>query len=935
MKIELFDFQKNALKDLIKSIKIMQDNYSRYQSLSAVSLTSPTGSGKTIISAAVIETLFYGNDSISDFEPDPLATVIWLTDSPSLNKQTYKRFKDASENFNSTNMEIIDQDFARSHNSLSKGKVYFLNRQLLGKGKILSNPTEGGRTFYDVLNNSIEDNNIHVYLFLDEAHRGLGKSDDNRTTSDTINKTIYSTIIDGQEGINKPIPCVIGISATPENFNKAMNGRLNRTIVPNVKISILEVKATGLIKDAIEIRIPDQNNKIKDIDLKIACQKFNEISNAWTDYCSNINVACVIPLLVVQVEDKISNDTLGDLCKTIIDNIKGLDTETCFVNVFGEKSNITTPNGINIPYCYPEDISENIDIKVVFAKDAITTGWDCPRAEILYSRRKRNDETYIAQLIGRMIRTPLVRRTDNEELNTVSCYLPEFDTESVNNVVYALNNDDSTLIEADEIIINPTKVSFFGNEQDRLNAKIEELNIQKNRLKFNNTKQTAISNDEKSIASNTETINKQVSEENAPRDYCNPDNSSNDVIYNASVEQSDLIDTRLKNLNELLNNFPLVSPEEIKECFEKIITRFVKRSSNINEFQNLWECVELCSKISGNNLNIEDEFYNEVESSIRAKEQQFKTNLHDLKNTRIEIRKFDPLTGDQILTNQMPETITTDEKRIRTFFNTTIKVFSNSDAVTYYINKCINSDQLSECDAILRICSVATTFEIVNRLQTWAKNRTKEFIDKYDTEREQLEDIDDKENWEKIKGNVNPYIERNISIDDNPKNQDETKTPYRKHIFSDDSGFAYFDLNETENDVLNTELGRQHTVAWYRNSPRNLNFSFSIAYNKGNDEYSNMYPDFIFFVKVGSQIKPAIVDPHGEWLGDSISKLKGYISYLEDHPDMFYKVVSVTDKKSGLYKYLDLKDPKTQKYIKEFKGSNCKEIFELFGRPYG
>lgn len=349
----------------------------------------------------------------------------------------------------------------------------------------------------------------------------------------------------------------------------------------------------------------------------------------------------------------------------------------------------------------------------------------------------------------------------------------------------------------------------------------------------------------------------------------------------------------------------------------------------------MWECVELCSKISGNNLNIEDEFYNEVESSIRAKEQQFKTNLHDLKNTRIEIRKFDPLTGDQILTNQMPETITTDEKRIRTFFNTTIKVFSNSDAVTYYINKCINSDQLSECDAILRICSVATTFEIVNRLQTWAKNRTKEFIDKYDTEREQLEDIDDKENWEKIKGNVNPYIERNISIDDNPKNQDETKTPYRKHIFSDDSGFAYFDLNETENDVLNTELGRQHTVAWYRNSPRNLNFSFSIAYNKGNDEYSNMYPDFIFFVKVGSQIKPAIVDPHGEWLGDSISKLKGYISYLEDHPDMFYKVVSVTDKKSGLYKYLDLKDPKTQKYIKEFKGSNCKEIFELFGRPYG
>lgn len=160
MKIELFDFQKKAAIDLIKQIKVMQKNYSTDNILSAVSLTSPTGSGKTIISAAVIETLFYGNDLVSDYEPDPLATVIWLTDSPSLNKQTLKRFKDASEHFNTNNMEIIDQDFARTHNSLSKGKVYFLNRQLLGKGKILSNPIEGGKTFYDVLNNSIEDDNF-------------------------------------------------------------------------------------------------------------------------------------------------------------------------------------------------------------------------------------------------------------------------------------------------------------------------------------------------------------------------------------------------------------------------------------------------------------------------------------------------------------------------------------------------------------------------------------------------------------------------------------------------------------------------------------------------------------------------------------------------------------------------------------------------------
>ena len=52
MKIELFDFQKKAVIDLIKQIKVMQKNYSTDNILSAVSLTSPTGSGKTIISAA-------------------------------------------------------------------------------------------------------------------------------------------------------------------------------------------------------------------------------------------------------------------------------------------------------------------------------------------------------------------------------------------------------------------------------------------------------------------------------------------------------------------------------------------------------------------------------------------------------------------------------------------------------------------------------------------------------------------------------------------------------------------------------------------------------------------------------------------------------------------------------------------------------------------
>ncbi len=49
-------------------------------------------------------------------------------------------------------------------------------------------------------------------------------------------------------------------------------------------------------------------------------------------------------------------------------------------------------------------------MRVLIAKDAISTGWDCPRAEVLVSFRPAQDNTHITQLLGRMVRSPLARR---------------------------------------------------------------------------------------------------------------------------------------------------------------------------------------------------------------------------------------------------------------------------------------------------------------------------------------------------------------------------------------------------------------------------------------------------------------------------------------------------------------------------------------------
>ena len=189
MRYDLFDFQKDAVGTLLMKMDSMQRSYLADGSLSAVSLTAPTGAGKTVISAAVAEGLFYGNDT---YQGDDRAVILWLSDSPSLNEQTMKRFDAATDLLNgATAMEAIGPDFAKNHRKLSPGHIYFLNRQLLGKGKKLSNEAEGGRSFYDVLNDTIEDDDIHLYLFIDEAHRGLGTGND-KGTADSTNKTIYS-----------------------------------------------------------------------------------------------------------------------------------------------------------------------------------------------------------------------------------------------------------------------------------------------------------------------------------------------------------------------------------------------------------------------------------------------------------------------------------------------------------------------------------------------------------------------------------------------------------------------------------------------------------------------------------------------------------------------------------------------------------------------
>ena len=78
-----------------------------------------------------------------------------------------------------------------------------------------ASPDLQGWTIWETIANTIEDDELTVYLILDEAHRGFNT----KTNSDK--PTIVRRLVNGHDGY-PPIPIVWGISATIERFKEAM-----------------------------------------------------------------------------------------------------------------------------------------------------------------------------------------------------------------------------------------------------------------------------------------------------------------------------------------------------------------------------------------------------------------------------------------------------------------------------------------------------------------------------------------------------------------------------------------------------------------------------------------------------------------------------------------------------------------------------------------
>ncbi len=464
MKFTLKDYQADAVRDALVNLKKARKRWHEDGDKHAFSLTAVTGAGKTVMAAAAFEALFHGDDEF-DFDADPGAVVIWFSDDPSLNEQTRFRLIEASDRIQHTDLVVVEHPFSRA--KFEAKRIYFLNTQKLGKNSLLvrgfdgedlitqTRPDAQAFTIWDTIRNTIEDPDLTLYLVLDEAHRGMGNPSN---ASESAKSTIVQRLINGFGGI-PGIPAVWGISATVERFKKAMEGAQKRTTLPDVVVDSAKVQESGLIKDTIILDIPDEVGDFDTVLVRRATDKLKAVTEAWTEYAKQQDDShLVTPLMVLQVPNTPDPNDIGRALDTIYQQWPELPNG-CIAHVFGEHTTQQFGNR-NVPYISPERVQESTWVRILIAKDAISTGWDCPRAEVMVSFRSAVDRTHITQLMGRMVRSPLARRIPgNERLNSVDCLLPKFDVKTVTQVVDALmKGDDTSPPPSGRVLINPVEM---------------------------------------------------------------------------------------------------------------------------------------------------------------------------------------------------------------------------------------------------------------------------------------------------------------------------------------------------------------------------------------------------------------------------------------------------------------------------------------------
>ena len=887
MKVELFPFQKKALAGLRMQSAEALGSYRRTHSPQVVSFTAPTGAGKTIIMASLIESIYFGDDSYPDQQN---AIFVWLSDSPQLNEQSKQKIDLKADKIRLDQcITITEETFDRE--VLDDGHIYFLNTQKLGKSSNLTKHSDTRQyTIWETLANTAREKSDRLYLIIDEAHRGMQGREASKAT------TIMQKFLKGStEDKLAPMPVVIGMSATSERFNRLVEG--TSSTIHKVVVTADEVRASGLLKDRIVITYPEESSLNKDMAvLQAAADDWKEKWDHWTQYCREQHYAYVNPVFVVQVlsstGDRISDTDLDDCLRKIEERTGFHFSEGEVVHTFGQTSASITVNGINVRYEEPSRIAEDRNIKVVFFKENLSTGWDCPRAETMMSFRHAKDATYIAQLLGRMVRTPMQTRILVDEiLNDVHLYLPYFDAETVKKVVEELQSTEGGNIPTDivgesleervyeTLTIRPTRQRTPTNHSIPGQITLFDTPTSEEIPSVTSeTPATVVSVAPTTPAApvvTTPTTPTSTNTENVPVAVANTNQTSATTEQAPAVEVEEFVDTFDREaVMKFINDYGLLT-------YDVRSIRISNYLASLYKMARLLTQTELCKTAS-------KEVVADIVRMIHDHTEGLKSagkydELSDMvQQFKLSTQIFD-VFGETVDNYSIHDLFTTTDTDIDRQFRLAETKLGSEGVANEYGRQYFDVDEPNsyKIDVII----FAADDECIKSLHTYAEAK---FHNLNDTYRRYIARIDSdrfRRQYDSIVSDGDIVSKHNFRLPETIQvaHEDGGKE-YSNHLFvNTNTGTAVMKLNGWEEGVIAEEEKNPDFVCWLRN-PSRKSWSLCIPYEMDN-ETKPAYPDFIIVRKDAiSGYVIDILEPHNPEYIDNLGKAKGFAEYARQNP---------------------------------------------------
>ena len=358
---KLFEFQEKAILQLID---LTTGNHKQVTTVKA-----PTGSGKTII------LINYIDEYLSKISNN--TAFIWLCPGKGdLEEQSrQKMIKFAPERKAQTLFDALNSGFV-------KESTTFINWELITKNGNKAVSDGEKKNLFDRIAEAHR-SGIDFIIVIDEEHSN--------------NTSKAQTIIDAIAAKH-----IVRMSATAIKNNR----------YEYIEIDEIDVINAGLITRALYvnegINPGEELSSDYDLLLDLADKKRKEIANRYVSIGKKIR-----PLVLIQFPN-------GQA-----DTINAVETKL-------KEMGYTYENGMVSKWMsddkkdLPLNLTDN-DATPVFLlmKQAISTGWDCPRAKILVKLREGMSEQFEIQTIGRIRRMPEAQHYDDDLLDY--CYVYTFD----------------------------------------------------------------------------------------------------------------------------------------------------------------------------------------------------------------------------------------------------------------------------------------------------------------------------------------------------------------------------------------------------------------------------------------------------------------------------------------------------------------------------